>query len=123
MSNFQLNGVEDLLRELDKLGHKKTRLENKALKKAGEEIKEAIKSEAPVRTGTLKKSITVSRVKTKEGVKRVEVGPNKDGWYGAFVNFGTVKMKANPFMDRGYEKSKQDALDILRHELRKGLGL
>ncbi len=41
----------------------------------------------------------------------MEVGPDKEGWYGKFVEFGTVKMKANPFMARGYENSKDRAVD------------
>jgi HK97 gp10 family phage protein len=40
-----------------------------------------------------------------------------------FVEFGTVKMKANPFMARGYETSKNRAVEKVADELRKGLGL
>ena len=122
-ARVEIDGVDNLLNKLEKLGAKKRRIENIALKNAGEKVKEAIKSEAPVRTGTLKKSIERSNVKTKQGVKRVEVGPTKEGWYGVFVNFGTINMKANPFMDRGYEKSKGEAMEIIKNEIKKGLGL
>ncbi len=46
-------------------------------------------------------------------MKQVLVGPGGDaGWYGKFVEFGTVKMKANPFMARGgYETSKEEAVE------------
>lgn len=123
MADLKLEGIEDLIAEVEKLGAKGSRIENQALREAGEIVRQAIKQEAPQRTGTLKKSIETSGVKTKDGVKHVEVGPDKEGWYGKFVEFGTVKMKANPFMARGYENSKDWAVDKIAEELRKGLGL
>jgi HK97 gp10 family phage protein len=58
-----------------------------------------------------------------DGMKQVEVGPGKDAFYGKFVEFGTVKIRANPFMGRGYETSKEKAMDTIKENLRKGLGL
>jgi HK97 gp10 family phage protein len=123
VADLKLEGIEDLIAEVEKLGAKGSRIENQALREAGEIVRQAIKQEAPQRTGTLKKSIETSGVKTKDGVKHVEVGPDKEGWYGKFVEFGTVKMKANPFMARGYENSKDREVDKIAEELRKGLGL
>jgi HK97 gp10 family phage protein len=123
VADLKLEGIEDLIAEVEKLGAKGSRIENQALREAGEIVRQAIKQEAPQRTGTLKKSIETSGVKTKDGVKHVEVGPDKEGWYGKFVEFGTVKMEANPFMARGYENSKDRAVDKIAEELRKGLGL
>ena len=100
MADLKLEGIEDLIAEVEKLGAKGSRIENQALREAGEIVRQAIKQEAPQRTGTLKKSIETSGVKTKDGVKHVEVGPDKEGWYGKFVEFGTVKMKANPSRPR-----------------------
>lgn len=123
MADMKVEGMENLLAEIEKLGQKGSRIENKALREAGDVVKDAIEKEVPVRTGKLKQSITVSRVKTKDGVKRVEVGPDKDGYYGKFVEFGTVKMKANPFMARGYETSKEEAMSTIEKNLKEGLGL
>ncbi|SKC57695.1 phage protein, HK97 gp10 family [Maledivibacter halophilus] len=123
MADMKVEGMENLLAEIEKLGQKGSRIENKALREAGDVVKESIKKEVPVRTGKLKQSITASRVKTKDGVKRVEVGPDKDGYYGKFVEFGTVKMKANPFMSRGYETSKEEAMEAIEKNLKEGLGL
>lgn len=120
---MELVGIENLIAEVEKLGQQGARIENKALREAGEIVKEAIKQEAPQRTGTLKKSIEVSGVRTKDGFKHVAVGPGKEGYYGKFLEFGTVKMKAKPFMAPGYEKSKERAMEKITEELRKGLGL
>ncbi|MCM3761037.1 HK97 gp10 family phage protein [Alkalihalobacillus oceani] len=123
MAELKVEGIESLLTEVEQLGRRGARIENKALREAGDVIKSAIESEAPIRSGTLKKSITVSRVKTTGDQKRVEIGPDKDGWYGKFVEFGTVKMKANPFMARGYETSKSQAMAEIKKQLKQGLGL
>lgn len=39
------------------------------------------------------------------------------------MEFGTVKMKANPFMARGYETSKENAMEKIEKNLKEGLGL
>ncbi|MFU0800202.1 MAG: HK97 gp10 family phage protein [Xylanivirga thermophila] len=123
MANMKLEGMENLLNELDKLGQKGSRIENKALKEAGNIVKESIVKEVPVRTGKLKENITVSNVKSKDGVKKVEVGPGKDEYYAAFLEFGTTNMNANPFISRGYENSKEEAEKVIVEEIKKGLGL
>ena len=123
VADMKLEGMEDLLNEIEKLGKAGSRIENKALREAGDVVKEAIQKETPIRSGKLKESINVSRVKNKDGAKRVEVGPNKDVFYSRFVEFGTVKMKANPFMARGYEVSKENAMETIEKKLKEGLGL
>lgn len=123
MANMKLEGMENLLNEIDKLGQKGSRIENTALKEAGNIVKESIVKEVPVRTGKLKENITVSNVKSKDGVKKVEVGPGKDEYYAAFLEFGTTNMDANPFISRGYENSKEEAEKVIVEEIKKGLGL
>lgn len=123
MAKLEVDGMENLLNELDKLRQKGSRIENTALKEAGNIVKESIVNEVPVRTGKLKENITVSRVKTKDGVKKVEVGPGKDEYYAAFLEFGTTNMDANPFISRGYENSREEAEKVIVEEIKKGLGL
>lgn len=123
MAKFEVDGMENLLNELDKLGQKGSRIENTALKEAGNIVKESIIKEVPVKTGKLKENITVSNVKSKDGVKKVEVGPGKDEYYAAFLEFGTTNMNANPFISRGYENSKEEAEKVIVEEIKKGLGL
>lgn len=123
MADMKLEGMDELLAEVERLGKAGNRIENAALREAGDAVKTSIQNETPTRSGKLKASISVSRVKTKGGIKQVEVGPGPDGYYGKFLEFGTVKMRANPFMSRGYETSKAKAERIIEEEIRKGLGL
>ncbi len=88
--NLELIGIEELINEIERLGKAGSRIENKALREAGDVVKEAIQKEAPIRSGK-------------------------------FVEFGTVKMKANPFMGRGYETSKENAMEKIEKNLKEGL--
>lgn len=124
----KFEGMDELLRKLAELGEKGGRIENEALKEAGEYLAEEIRKEAPRsklnREIHLQDDITCSNVKTKDGQKYVEVGPTKEtAWRAKFVEFGTVKMRANPFMSRAYEKNKEKIQEIIRQKLKEGLGL
>lgn len=119
--NIELTGIDKLQKEINELGSKGARVENKALKMAGEHLAERMRVEVPERTGKLKESIEVSGVKTSKGKKKVEVGPTE--YYGVFVEKGTSKMQANPFMARSYEGEKKQLQSIIISEIKKGLGL
>ena len=123
MADVKLDGLENLLTELGKLGKEGEKIEREILKKAGEKVKDAIIKEAPQRTGNLKKNIKVSNIKRQDGASFIEVYPSKDAFYAAFLEFGTAKMKADPFMSRGYEDSKEDVEELIVEEVKKGLGL
>jgi len=120
----KFDGMDELLRKIEELGQKGSRIENTALKMAGEYLAKEMKQEAPVQTGELSYSIEVSNVKQKQGQKYVEVGPNKKtNWRAKFLEFGTSKMRANPFMSRAYEKNKDKVQEIIAQKLKEGLGL
>lgn len=123
MADLRLDGVENLLNELEKLGKEGEKIERIVLVKAGEKVKEAIVKEAPYRTGNLRDNIKITKLKKVDGAAFVEVYPSKDAFYAAFLEFGTTKMKANPFMSRGYENSKEDVEELIVEEIKKGLGL
>ncbi len=66
-----------------------------------------------IKSGNLKRSI--GKITGRKGSARVNavlyVGPKSkgrknDGWYGAFVEGGTIRQAPNPFMLRAYQKTK-----------------
>ncbi|ABS42576.1 HK97-gp10 family putative phage morphogenesis protein [Clostridium botulinum] len=127
MANMELEGMDNLIRKIEDMGKAGTRIENKALKKAGELIVEEAKNNVPVKTEKLKKGLKVSGVRKKGGNKFVlagiQKGDNSKIFYGKFLEFGTSKMKARPFMGPAYESKKEEAKGIIKDELRRGLGL
>nr|WP_205610233.1 MULTISPECIES: HK97-gp10 family putative phage morphogenesis protein [Clostridium] len=124
---MELDGLDELIRKVQDMGKAGVRVENAALKKAGELIVEEAKNNVPVKTEKLKKGLKVSGVRKKGGNKFVlagiQKGDNSKIFYGKFLEFGTSKMKAQPFMGPAYESKKEEAKEIIKDELRKGLGL
>ncbi len=125
MAKVELTGLDDLLKELNALSERiAARAENKALREGAEILRAAISKRAPRRTGRLSKSIEKSNVKrSKEGVKYIEVGPNRSAFYGVFLEFGTSTIRAKPFMAPALEEKRDEIYgtmaDVLREELTK----
>lgn len=53
----------------------------------------------------------------KDGLPTVAWGPLKDFFYGYFLEFGTVRMSARPFMRPAFDSQMDRSLDILRRRL------
>lgn len=108
------------------------RVLQKATKEAAKEIKkEAIKA-APRSRGKQSKAskkykklfknirIVISKVARKKGRRgaRIDTG---DGFWGLFLEFGTVHMAARPWFRPAIERSKNNAIKVLKTELGKGI--
>ena len=84
------------------------------LKKAGTELRNKIKAAAPQDEGTLKRSLYSKALRDKLGEPqafdvRVRTGgkaqkKNRDGFYWRFIEYGTKKMSARPFVRPTLEK-------------------
>lgn len=123
MAGIELEGMQELLNRLESMGKEGKKIENNALKQAGEVLKEEIQNNAPIDSGNLKENIEMSNIKKNKDGSYVQVGTNDKSWYGKFVEFGTTKMGANPFMSRSFETKKDEVQEIIKDEVRKGLGL
>ncbi|AND85564.1 hypothetical protein GTH52_01065 [Clostridium tyrobutyricum] len=125
MANIELTGVDEILNKLQQIGANVGRLENKALKNAAEPVLEDAKANVPVRTGKLKKGLKITNVKKKEGIKYILVGvdkgDNSEIFYGKFIEFGTSKRAAHPFLQPAYEKNIDDIKGIIAETLKEGL--
>lgn len=125
MANIELEGVDEILNKLQGIGANVGRLENKALKNAAEPVLEDAKANVPVKTGKLKKGLKITNVKRKEGAKYILVGvdrgDNSEIFYGKFIEFGTSKMSAKPFLQPAYEKNKDNIKRTIAETLKEGL--
>lgn len=125
MAEIELTGVDEILNKLQGMGENVGRLENKALKNAAEPLLQDAKANVPVRTGKLKEGINIGKIKNKGGVKYilvgVERGDNSEIFYGKFIEFGTSKRAAQPFLQPAYEKNKNRIKEIIAETLKEGL--
>jgi len=125
VADIELTGVDEILNKLQQMGANISRLENKALRNAAEPVLEDAKANVPVRTGKLKKGLKITNVKKKEGIKYILVGvdrgDNSEIFYSKFIEFGTSKMSARPFLQPAYEKNKDNIQKTIANTLKEGL--
>jgi len=134
----ELQGFDDLIRKLRAVvPAMRKRVIRNALAAGGRIVRDEAKRLAPVlqnptpyRTrGLLKKSLTVrtSKVARRAGdvgvfvnVKPLKVGRGaknpRDPYYWSFVNFGTKKMAARPFLSKAADKLPQ-ALNVFKTKI------
>ncbi len=74
-------------------------------------IQERAQALCPVDTGALRASITVE-VEDLPKTVRGNVGPHED--YAAHVEFGTGKMKAQPYMRPAFDEVRPKVLDVFK---------
>lgn len=129
MAKIELEGVDELLADIrKKLGNASQRLENKALRKAGEPIAEAMKANVNVSKyayrNHIRDDIRVSGVRRDKlaGTRYVLIGgTKKTKWRWHFLEYGTSRHKPYPFVEPAFEEEKDSAQAILADEFRKGL--
>lgn len=136
-------GFDRLVSELDQMGLRGEKIEDKALAAGGESIRKAIAERAPRSASPKKPSksepwrtgqhgadhIKVTKAKLEGGIKTVKIGLDKadrSPWfYLKFHEWGTSKMPAEPFLEPGFNSSKAAAVramtDILKNEMRLNL--
>lgn len=118
--NVNMSGLDDLRNRLKLFASPEPIVKN-ALEKSGEHLRGAIENTTPVRTGALKAAIIKGEVKD----NKIQVGPSQQGpaFRAHFLEFGTSRMSAQPFMAPALESSKSKIEQIMAQEIRKGLGI
>lgn len=129
-SEHELTGIDEILRAVrQRLEAGSARVERNALKAAGETVAGSMRQKVAVsnlsyarHTRHTRDNITVSGIRRKDGLKYVLIGPNKKvSWRAHFIEFGTSNQSAQPFIEPAFREKKDEALQILAEELRKGL--
>jgi HK97 gp10 family phage protein len=138
MATFYIDGVKEIkkaFRELEpKLARKVIR---QAIRKGLKPVLAAVKRNTPVSSrpgsaaaghapGELRKMVKLrASKKRKRGVigLTVNISDNRQGktYYGAFVNFGTKKIKPRHFVEKSYAETKDQAAAIAKREILAGI--
>lgn len=95
-------------------------------------IADSARTKAPVDTGNLRKNIITKRLPpgesqlTSEYIVTVRKGKItkkqkdrgiKDAFYGRFVEFGTAKTPAQPFLRPAYDENKEKAVEAIKERI------
>lgn len=128
-ADMEVKGMDELIERIKEMGPKSSKIQNQALRKAAEPILEdAVSTKAfKDRSGDGREGIKIGRPKSKGDTKYILVGIDKSDvseiFYMKFIEYGTSKLPARPFLRPALLRNKDKAYEIMREELKKGLGL
>lgn len=125
---FTIAGEKEITRRLKLLPDRlKKKVLRQAMRASMKPVAAAVRSEVPVLSGLTKASVKVRSIKFKSrnnvGVK-VMIGKGDykgETYYAAFVQFGTSKIPADPFMDRAFSRTKDSAKAQAMTTIRAGI--
>jgi len=144
MSDVTVLGMDEILKKLKKLPERvQKNVLTGAIRASAKPIFEEAKRLAPVHSGSLKNSIDVVKRKSKDkniiiysvvprsskrktkrftlkdGTKWKISGEVGSGWYAHFLEFGTSKMSAHPFMRPAFEKEGENTIKAAKEYMNK----
>lgn len=128
MAKLELEGMEELIDRVNKLGEKGEVIKKKALDKAGELVKSTMETRAPKSEETkrhMAENIQVSEIQKENGVDFIKVGPNKgdnsEFFYSKFTEWGTSKISAQHWAEKSVLENKREINDTIKEELQRGI--
>ncbi|MBE3590006.1 MAG: HK97 gp10 family phage protein [Firmicutes bacterium] len=120
----KVEGGDLIARRLAVLGEKAAAVVDEAAMAGAEVIREGASRRAPVRTGALQEHIiTQPGEEQSPGRAEVLIGPDKERFYGLFVELGTSKMAARPFLRPALDEDRHLAEAAVAAALKEVLGL
>jgi HK97 gp10 family phage protein len=128
MAKIELEGMQELIDKVNKLGSQGTQIKKNALEKSAAMVKGSMEEKAP-RSDSNKKhmadNIQVSEIETANGVDFIQIGPNKgdnsEFFYSKFTEWGTSKIPAVHWAENSVLENRKKIDETIRDELQRGL--
>lgn len=128
MAKIELEGMQELIDKVNKLGDKGDEIKKNALDKAGEMVKQSMEKKAP-RSKSSKRHmadhIKVSDIERSNGVDFVKIGPDKgdvsEFFYSKFTEWGTSKIPAQHWASKSVKENQRKINEVIKEELERGL--
>jgi len=128
MAKISLEGMQELIDKVNKLGDKGETIKKRTLGIAGDLVKKSMEEKAPRSKDTKKHMadhIKVSKKEKADGIDFVNIGPTKDDasefFYSKFTEFGTSKIPAQHWAEKSLKENQRDINNVIREELERGL--
>ena len=125
---FEMKGLDELDRAVKKLPEKiQKRVLIGALRAGGRVIQKEAKARAPVKSGNLKRNISVVAGKSKKSAPigqvqaEVFVATTPKAWYSHLIEFGTKHISAKPFLRPAFDTTHQEVLNAIGDKLAEGI--
>lgn len=115
-TEIKMTGFDELEKVLKALpGELAKRDLNTSLRKGANHMRDAAQAKVPIDEGDLKDSLKVQKQKADNSEEvKLTLSPSKPkGFHAHFVEFGTVKNPAQPFMRPAFDETKGEATKII----------
>ena len=120
MADFavEIQGLAHLDRALQELAWPAARRAlRKGMRKGANVVRDEARAKAPVKTGNLKRKIRTRERSEQDGNMRFAVEVPRSAFYGRFLEYGTSKMAAKPFLRPAAEGKTEAAVTAMRDAL------
>lgn len=128
MAKIELEGMQELIDRVNKLGEKGEVIKKNTLIKAGTLVKNAMEKKAPrsiLNKKHMADNIKMSDIEKENGVDYIKIGPNKgdnsEFFYSKFTEWGTTKIPAQHWAENSVLENKKEMNEIIVEELKRGL--
>ncbi|MBT2735137.1 HK97-gp10 family putative phage morphogenesis protein [Bacillus sp. ISL-7] len=121
MNEVTFTGMDELLRRLEQLGEQAESVKKKALEEGAEVIRAEI--ESSTKRSNINHDHMADGIITNLKDDVIVIGPGVEYYYAHFLEFGTSKMAAQPFMGPSFERKKEAAKEKMAEVIRRELGL
>lgn len=116
--SVEILGLRELDRALQELAWPAARRAlRKGMRKGANVVRDEARAKAPVDTGNLKRRIRTRERSEEEGNMRYAVEIPRNAFYGRFIEYGTSKMAAKPFLRPAAESKTEAAVTAMRDAL------
>lgn len=120
--SVEITGLKELDRALQELAWPAARRAlRKGMRRGANVIRNEARANVGVDTGFLKRQIRTRERSEQDGQMRFAVEVPRGAFYGRFLEFGTSKMAARPFMRPAAESKAEDAVMATRDALREAI--
>lgn len=128
MAKIELEGMQELIDRVNKLGTKGEVFKKNTLIKAGTLVKNSMEKKAPrsiLNKKHMADNIKMSDIEKENGVDYIKIGPNKgdnsEFFYSKFTEWGTTKIPAQHWAENSILENKKEINEIIVEELKRGL--
>jgi HK97 gp10 family phage protein len=119
-SGVVIDGDKEIQRMFARLLESELRDElTEIMDEAGEIVLAEVKQRAPVRTGKLRDNIVKEDPTVKADEITLNVGPNREGFYGYFLEAGTSKLAPHPWIRPAHKAAKPKVDRFVADEIAK----
>lgn len=120
----EIEGSEEIARKLAELSDTMAGGELAVATRLGAEVvAEEAANRVPRKSGNLARSMSTQVTKATRTRATVLAGPTKDGYYGRFLEFGTSRQAARPFLRPAFDEKKDEVVRVVGDYLRGRLGV